>query len=58
MTVTIFPLVLPVTPNEPLITADPVKGNDEPAFEANDAVVANDADVAFRAYEADVEFVA
>lgn len=41
---------LPVTANEPVIRADPVNGNPTPepppAFKANDAVVANDADVA------------
>jgi hypothetical protein len=40
---------LPVTANEPVIRADPVNGNptpEPPAFNANDAVVANDADVA------------
>jgi hypothetical protein len=38
---------LSVTPNEPLISALPVNGNGStPAFNANEAVVANEADVA------------
>jgi hypothetical protein len=53
-----FPvLVLPITLNEPVITAEPVNGNgfEAGAFKANEAVVANDAEVA---NDADVAILA
>ena len=57
-------VILPVTPNEPVIWAEPVNGNPGVAFNANDAVCANEALVAkdelieVDANDADVEFIA
>jgi hypothetical protein len=54
----LYALMDPVTPNEPVICADPVYGNGEiypskyDAVNAYDAVVARDADTAFKTYEA------